>query len=434
MRRATLCLAALVLSLIFSPLARAGGGPECWRRGGPPALAALMAEHAEAIQRHRDGKPVENWAKIAADLDAVAAQRDAWASGLYWYTDLDAAKAAAKREGKPIVSLRLLGRLDEDLSCANSRYFRTTLYPAAEVSRRMRENFILHWSSERPVPVVTVDYGDGRKLQRTVTGNSAHYLMTSDGEVVDVLPGLYGAKPFAAWLDEAGGMAKRVAAMTASDRVAAVKTYHVRERDDVAAQWAADQRAVGATASAAVADASGVSSLQGRWITSAAAAGRASGVASSPVSARRAGELAISKVMPERPLVRLVSAADPKDADEALWAAIANLHIGDAMIDPVAVALIRSKRPSGNFDTTLLQLRASIAQDTVRNEYTLHRRVHEWFAGASGSLAFEPLNQRVYAELFLTPRSDPWLGLAPANVWSGLEEDGLTSTVTASAR
>jgi len=122
--------------------------------------------------------------------------RDAWAAGLYWYTDLDEAKAAAKRENKPIVSLRMLGRLDADLSCANSRFFRTTLYPDPRVNSLLREKFIMHWSSERPVPVVTVDFGDGRTMKRTVTGNSIHYVLDSNGRPLDALPGLYSSAEF----------------------------------------------------------------------------------------------------------------------------------------------------------------------------------------------------------------------------------------------
>ena len=71
----------------------------------------------------------------------------------------------------------MLGRLDEDLSCANSRLFRATLYANQDVSAFLREHFVLYWSSERPVPRVTIDYGDGRRLERTTTGNSAHYVL-----------------------------------------------------------------------------------------------------------------------------------------------------------------------------------------------------------------------------------------------------------------
>ena len=75
----------------------------------------------------------------AAALDAVGQQRDCYASQLYWFTDLEQAKAAAKASGKPILSLRLLGRLDEEFSCANSRFFRTALYANGEVSKVLRD-------------------------------------------------------------------------------------------------------------------------------------------------------------------------------------------------------------------------------------------------------------------------------------------------------
>ena len=59
------------------------------------------------------------------------------------FPTLDAARAAARAEGKPILVLRLLGQLDEDYSCTNSRYFRTTLYPTETVSQRLKEHFVL---------------------------------------------------------------------------------------------------------------------------------------------------------------------------------------------------------------------------------------------------------------------------------------------------
>jgi hypothetical protein len=35
------------------------------------------------------------------------------------------------------------------------------------------------------------------------------------------------------------------------------------------------------------------------------------------------------------------------------------------------------------------------------------------------------LNEWVYAELFLTPSKDPWLGLAPPDVYTALDGNGL---------
>jgi hypothetical protein len=122
---------------------------------------------------------------------------------LDWFTDLDAAIATARRTRRPILSLRLLGRLDEELSCANSRFFRKLLYPDPQINRVLREQFVLHWESVRPVPIVTIDFGDGRRVVRTLTGNSAHLVLDSRGRPVDVLPGLFDRDTFLRLLAQA---------------------------------------------------------------------------------------------------------------------------------------------------------------------------------------------------------------------------------------
>ncbi len=86
----------------------------------------MMAEYqrltaAQALDAAAD-------ARYRAALDRACRQFDCASSGLYWFTDLDAALAEARRTHRPVLSLRLLGNLDEEMSCANSRYFRTLLY------------------------------------------------------------------------------------------------------------------------------------------------------------------------------------------------------------------------------------------------------------------------------------------------------------------
>ena len=169
------------------------------RAAGQRGLDALMAANQDLIERMRSGAtPLSDpsAAKLRTTLDAVAKQRDAHASGLYWYTDLDAAKVEAQASGKRILSLRLLGNLDEEFSCANSRFFRTALYANKEVSDYLRQNFVLHWKSVRPAPKLTIDMGDGRRLERTITGNSIHYVLAPSGYVLDAIPGLYGPETF----------------------------------------------------------------------------------------------------------------------------------------------------------------------------------------------------------------------------------------------
>jgi hypothetical protein len=164
-------------------------------------LDALFEKYAAEIGRYREtGEKTAEWTRIASAIDAVAMQKDAYASHLFWLTDLEEAKRLSRETGKPILSLRLLGNLNEDFSCANSRFFRAVLYPNKNISEYLRGNYILHWQSVRPAPRITIDFGDGRKIERTVTGNSIHYVLDENGAVVNALPGLYSPADFYSFL------------------------------------------------------------------------------------------------------------------------------------------------------------------------------------------------------------------------------------------
>jgi hypothetical protein len=161
-----------------------------------------------------------------------------------------------------------------------------------------------------------------------------------------------------------------------------------------------------------------------------------------PVAAA-AMPLAISKSAGERPMLQALVPARvnlERTMTDELWMKVAALHSEDAVLDANSLALIRAKtRPAGEamrlalskrivedpMLKTIQNLQRSIAEDTVRNEYTFHARIHEWLATPGAKRDVEALNSRVYAELFLTPDSDPWLGLAPENTFSALENGGL---------
>ena len=82
----------------------------------------------------------------------------------------------------------------------------------------LRDEFVLHWQSVRPVPKVTIDFGDGRKLERTLTGNSIHYVLDSDGRPIDALPGLYGPQAFLRGLENARSVVFAVKDLSEPDR------------------------------------------------------------------------------------------------------------------------------------------------------------------------------------------------------------------------
>lgn len=393
---------------------------------GPQGLRVLMDVYRDEIKRNGLDAPAvtasPEWQRISAALDGVAQQRDAFASGLYWYTDIEQAKAAARQSGKPILSLRLLGKLSDEFSCANSRFFRTALYSNPQIAAYLRENFILHWKSVRPVPRVTVDYGDGRKLERTITGNSIHYILDAEGKIVDALPGLYGPAAFLRELRLSEAVAKQLNGQTAERRAQILRSYHDARLDAVSRAWAADIERVGGKITEKI-DA----------VTSGA---------SNPPSARAASRMAMTKAVTENGIVNAITYDTrtlQRNTDAETWNKIAALYAADARLDAASIALIRRQNPytgeaSGAATTAqpadklarLVQnFERYIALDTVRNEYLLRSTLRAWLISGRGGPDTETFNERVYDQLFLTPSSDPWLGLLQPDTYTALENDGI---------
>jgi hypothetical protein len=382
---------------------------------GPAGLQVLFETYGEEIKRATAGLPVgeQEWQRLSAALDAVSQQRNSYSSGLYWYTDLDEAKKAARASGKPILSLRLLGNLTEEFSCANSRFFRAVLYANTGVANYLREPFILHWKSVRPAPRVTIDFGDGRKLERTLTGNSIHYILDTNGLPVDALPGLYGPAAFLRGLGQAETIAREVATKDANQRREALRAYHNARIQTIAAEWAADVAKTGGKVPADV-------------------AARIERRKSNP-GAIEIAPLAVTKRVVEVDILKAITAdatALEAATDISSWNKIAALHNADVQLDKGSIAFITRQNQSLRADDALLSrtlqnLEQYMSLDTVRNEYMMHTKLHGWFATGMVLGDVERLNERVYAELFQTPRSDPWLGLYSPDVYTALDNGGI---------
>jgi hypothetical protein len=375
------------------------------RAQGPAGLATILARYdAAPAGAARD--------QLALAVDAVAAQRYATVSRLYWYTDLAAAQLAAHAQRRPILALRMLGRLDEDLSCANSRLFRATLYANTDVGKLLRDNFVLYWSSERPVPVVTIDFGDGRKIVRTTTGNSAHYVLDESGDVVDVLPGLYAPSVFAAELRKSLAVARRVRGLDPNARAAQVAAY---------------QREAAAKATAVFARTSGSSYVAGRR--------RLVGPGDVPSALTRAQRGTATKMAMEVPDLRKIGfdAAAIDTADIAQWATVGQLAFGikGRVLDARSRALVTALHDGGQataaspaeLDAMIARLEQTIVADTALDEFRLRQQIRGLVA--SGQHDFATLNGMIYATVFATPKADPWLGLLPRTDFTGLPGDGV---------
>jgi hypothetical protein len=52
------------------------------------------------------------------------------------------------------------------------------------------------WETVRPTAKVLIDFGNGKKLERTLKGNTILYLCTPEGKVIDAFPGIYTPEDF----------------------------------------------------------------------------------------------------------------------------------------------------------------------------------------------------------------------------------------------
>jgi hypothetical protein len=355
--------------------------------GNDSVIQALRARGQDSVQFLMNQQDLRKSPRWSALLDAVAQQKDARYSGLYWHTNLEAALAVAKRENKPVLSLRLLGKLTDELSCANSRFFRTTLYPNPAVRDLLTKNFVLHWQSVRAVPIITIDFGDGRQIRRTITGNSLHLLLDNRGRPVDVLPGLYSAEMFTRELQQSGPAAVELALLDGEDFLRQRTAHHEQRLQALEADWTGLVK----KAIPAVNLSMGVDHPPEIWSS-----------------------------------LALCSASDPILAGDATKAVVERAPPAAEVAGRMAMTKSIAETPTMRLIRNVSRV---INEDSVRNVYYLHVCIHRWFATerpeAEPFVAqSEALVGRVYAELFLSPLNDPWYGLSRPDVFSAIENDG----------
>lgn len=382
------------------------------RNSGPEGLKALFDTYAAEIGEFRSkGTETDKWRKIAAALDSVAMQKDAYASALYWYTDLDDAKRASSETKRPILTLRLLGNLNEEFSCANSRLFRSLLYANADVSRYLRDNYILHWKSVRPAPRITIDFGDGRKIERTITGNSIHYVLDDDGRIIEALPGLYSPQMFYRYLAQAKQVSDAVDGKAPRARSIEFMRYRKQSFDGLREA----REKAGRDTKIQPGD-----KPQGGMLASG--------------DAFAAAPRAVTKMMvtDELSLLRVYDRfyqfAPLFGFDD--WARMAGsyvpswTHFDDASTAFVRRQVAKNRPTEAELGRMFDKLRRSVQIDTTRNDFVYHTQLYTWL-NDDPTVDVEIFNTRVYAEIFLTPDSDQWLGLYSTDVYTALDGNGI---------
>ena len=386
---------------------RASVAIDVLRARGREGHAALLRVHGDAVAELNRGRGDSAAARrLREAIDRVSGQRDGHASGLFWHTDLRDAQAEAARSGRPILSLRLLGRLDDELSCANSRLFRIGLYSHPDVAALLAERYVLHWSSERAAPRITIDLGNGRRVERTIGGNSVHYVMDASGNVVDAIVGLYSPRSFLVALQHSEGAV--ACSQRSRDRDACLARHHRSELGAMRRRWARGRSSLSSmpTFDSAIASLPGDSDRP------------------APL-AREAMEMTVGKAAIEQPMLDVMenrrSAAVGPRPPEPDWEQIASARFGDVPLCSRTRALIALKTGTDGAAPGAW-LMTTAGADGERNELMFRRHIHRWFFQRPWTTrSFETLNRAVYSELMLTPATDPWLGLRPDNVFDALE-------------
>ncbi|WP_372364982.1 hypothetical protein [Candidatus Uabimicrobium sp. HlEnr_7] len=290
---------------------------------------------------------------------------------------------------------------------------RTVLYANKRLSTYLRNNFILCWQSERPVPVVTIDFGNGRIVKRTITGNAAHYVMDSQGNLLDVIPGIYSAKTFQQVLTESFRLWDMVNDVSGFRRELILEAHHRVRLKKIRKAWNRDLKKLGLT---------NISQSKPSGSSKSMRAVRRT-------KSKRGIEIPVMQIVQKLPGISTLRQKTLKST----WQQMAHLHGENAKLDSGSLNFIKWQNPikitasKALIENPLARLisnfEQSLAVDTIRNEYEFHSQIHQWFCEGEQTKGFTYINNRVFSEIFLTPANEPLLDLG--NAYTGLRSGGI---------
>jgi hypothetical protein len=111
------------------------------------------------------------------------------------------------------------------------------LFSSSEVAAYVNDTFEPAWESVRPAPLVTIDFGNGHTVKRTLQGNIATYVCGADGVVYDVLPGIYEPGTYRKQLEALKALAESLRPEPGTDaRVGRLRDYHAKRAATLARQ------------------------------------------------------------------------------------------------------------------------------------------------------------------------------------------------------
>jgi hypothetical protein len=233
------------------------------------------------------------------------------------------------------------------------------------------------WETVRPVPKVTIDFGNGRRLERTLQGNTVLYLCAANGHVVDAYPGVYTPPAFLA------EVRKGMEYLRAGGRGLSPESLLAWHREQVSRSITAEQRRI--TLSKAVVESPLLAAL---------GIGRRPAPAGSPEA--------------------LNPVADPKRALARVSARIEDVSKQPATVEQLRAQYART--PEGKRPSPEELGKLAVEADTRTNVNLVRPAVHLFLATLGAPPTPQSCRDPLYEQILHVPLNDPYLGLAWALV------------------
>lgn len=255
----------------------------------------------------------------------------------------------------------------------------------------LKESVVAGWHEVRPVPKVTIDFGNGKTLKRTLAGNTVMYLCLPDGTVVDAYPGVYNPTDFAAVLKPGLWAAKNAMSMSPDSR------------GDFLAKWHADS--VEGLRSAEQTRVSMAKAFIESPLLKALAVGPGITISPSRIAATTVGKAAV-----ESPVLRAANLTVTAPDFGTYAARLEDISKSPSSVDRIKRELgIPSNATGDELARRLVEL------DSRTNLTLIHPGIHILLMN-SGLKQPNELTPQIYKEMLHVDIDDPFLGIRDATL------------------
>jgi hypothetical protein len=250
------------------------------------------------------------------------------------------------------------------------------LFSNDQLVKFIHESFEPVWESVRPVPTLTLDFGNGKTITRTLHGNIASYVCTAEGQVLDILPGMYSTEAYLNQLNQMWLLHAYLLKKEPAEREKALREYHQTQADALAKNI-----------------------LPGQFIE----------MDMSKLRIERSAKKIMVRFLPPKsaPSAPITTPSNPAPTTNKTEKADAGKGVIERPAKKVLATSNASDSSSNADDVAQWQ---ELGEDTLINEHSRRLQIHHQLAKI-GSPQPAAITKWLYAEVLHADLDDPYLGL-----------------------